>query len=151
RSFQFLEYPRDSFELIFINDDSTDNSERIVNQWRLENGAFATTLLDNLRLSASPKKDGITRAISIAKGDFIVSTDADCKVGVSWLSTLDAHIRQTGAKMVAAPVLIAPEKKPLTRFQQFDFLSLQATTLGSFSMGKPFMCNAANFAYKKDF
>lgn len=151
RSFQFLEYPRDRFELIFINDDSTDDSERIVNRWRLENGEFATTLLDNLRLSASPKKDSIARAISIAKGEFIVCTDADCKVGVSWLSTLDAHIQQTGAKMVAAPVFIGPGKKPLTRFQQLDFLSLQATTLGSFSMGKPFMCNAANFAYQKDF
>ncbi len=151
QSFASLDYPRDQFELIFINDDSTDDSERLVNRWRLENGAFATTLLDNLRLSASPKKDAIARAISIANGDFIVTTDADCSVNTHWLSVLDAHIQQTNAKMIAAPVFIAPEKKPLTRFQQLDFLSLQATTLGSFSVGEPFMCNAANFAYRPDF
>ena len=36
-------------------------------------------------------------------------------------------------------------------FQQMDLLSLQGTTIGSFGIGKPFMCNGANFAYTKKF
>jgi len=35
------------------------------------------------------------------------------------------------------------------RFQQLDLLSLQGATIGSFGIGKPFMCNGANFAYTK--
>jgi cellulose synthase/poly-beta-1,6-N-acetylglucosamine synthase-like glycosyltransferase len=35
------------------------------------------------------------------------------------------------------------------QFQQLDLLSLQGTTMGSFGIGKPFMCNGANFAYTK--
>src|SRR5690606_12105284 len=34
-------------------------------------------------------------------------------------------------------------------FQQMDLLSLQGTTIGSFGLGKAFMCNGANFAYTK--
>lgn len=150
-SLQQLEYPQDAFELIFINDASSDASEKIINQWRLDNGGFATTLLGNLRLSASPKKDAITRAISIAKGDFIITTDADCMVPPTWLSLMDAFARKTNARMIAASVFVLPQKGFLNRFQQLDFLSLQATTLGTFTLGKPFMCNAANFAYQPSF
>jgi hypothetical protein len=32
-----------------------------------------------------------------------------------------------------------------------DLLSLQGTTIGSFGINKPFMCNGANFAYTKNF
>ena len=36
-------------------------------------------------------------------------------------------------------------------FQQLDLMSLQGVTIGSFGIGKPFMCNGANFAYTKKF
>ena len=32
-----------------------------------------------------------------------------------------------------------------------DFMSLQGATIGSFGLGKPFLCNGANFAYEKKF
>jgi hypothetical protein len=34
-------------------------------------------------------------------------------------------------------------------FQQLDLVSLQGATIGSFGIGKGFMCNGANLAYKK--
>jgi hypothetical protein len=33
-------------------------------------------------------------------------------------------------------------------FQQLDLASLQGATIGSFGIGKGFMCNGANLAYK---
>ena len=151
RSIAHLNYPQDAFELILIDDFSTDNSARIFNQWRMQNGRIQTTLLENLRLSNSPKKDAITRAVPIIKHPWIITTDADCVVAPNWLQVLDQYIQKTQAEMLVGAVVYTTKNNWFHHFQQFELLALQATTIGSFGIGKPFMCNGANFAYSKDF
>ena len=84
-SFSKLNYPHDLIEIIMVDDFSKDQSERVYIQWRMKNNTFDTTLLENLRLSNSPKKDAITRAIPIVKNEWIITTDADCIVNKNWL------------------------------------------------------------------
>lgn len=148
-SFSQLEYPHELFELIFVDDASEDFSMNVINKWRMANGLFQTTLLENIRLSGSPKKDAILRAVPIVKTDWIVTTDADCTVPKNWLCTLDAFIRNQQVEMISGPVAYAGKKSFLHHFQRLDFLSLQGVTMGSFGLGKAFMCNGANFAYTK--
>jgi len=149
KSISKLNYPKDLFEIILIDDFSTDASERVYIKWRMENGLIETTLLENLRLSNSPKKDAISRAIPILKQDWVVTTDADCTVNKNWLLTLDNFIQKNNAEMVVGAVVYKTKNNWFHQFQQLDLLSLQGTTIGSFGIGKPFMCNGANFAYTK--
>lgn len=151
RSISDLNYPRELFELIMVDDFSKDQSERVYINWRMENNKIETTLLENLRLSNSPKKDAISRAIPIIKKDWVLTTDADCIVNENWLLTLDQFIQQTKAEMVVGAVIYKTKNNWFHHFQQLDLLSLQGTTIGSFGLGKPFMCNGANFAYSKKF
>lgn len=51
--------------------------------------------------------------------------------------------------MIAAPVTYTQETSFFNYFQLLDFLSLQGTTIGSFGLRFPFMCNGANLAYQK--
>ena len=62
-----LKYPSSKFEMIFIDDDSQDHSITIVKKWQLENKKFTTSLLNNIRITNSPKKDALTLAISKSK------------------------------------------------------------------------------------
>ncbi|GEC78512.1 glycosyltransferase family 2 protein [Flavobacterium aquatile] len=149
RSISNLNYPKDLFEIIMVDDFSTDASERVYIKWRMENGLIETTLLENLRLSNSPKKDAISRAIPILKHEWVVTTDADCIVNKNWLLTLDNFIQKNNAEMVVGAVVYKTKNNWFHQFQQLDLLSLQGTTIGSFGIGKPFMCNGANFAYTK--
>lgn len=151
RSISDLNYPKELFELIMVDDFSKDQSERVYINWRMENGKIETTLLENLRLSNSPKKDALSRAIPIIKKDWVITTDADCVVNENWLLTLDQFIQQTKAEMVVGAVVYKTKNNWFHHFQQLDLLSLQGTTIGSFGIGKPFMCNGANFAYTKKF
>lgn len=145
-----LNYPRELFELILVDDFSKDTSERICINWRIRNDDIDTTLLENLRLTHSPKKDAIARAVPIIKHPWIITTDADCTVNPDWLLTLDGFIRQnTNIEMVAGAVAYKTKNNWFHHFQQLDMMGLQATTIGSFGIGKPFMCNGANFAYTK--
>lgn len=151
QSISNLNYPAELFEIIMIDDFSEDASERVYIKWRMENGLIHSTLLENLRLSNSPKKDAITRAIPIVKNEWIITTDADCIVPKNWLLTFDNYIQNNATEMIVGAVVYKTKNNWFHHFQQLDLLSLQGTTLGSFGIGKPFMCNGANFAYTKDF
>lgn len=148
-----LNYPHKMIEIILVDDFSTDNSERICIQWRMKYEHLDTTLLENLHLSYSPKKDALGRAMPIAKHDWIVTTDADCIVNKNWLLTLDNYIQTnpeaSGPEMIVGAVMYRAKNNWFHHFQQLDLMSLQGVTIGSFGIGKPFMCNGANFAYTK--
>ncbi|MEZ4852904.1 glycosyltransferase [Flavobacterium sp.] len=141
-----LQYPKDFFEVLLVDDDSDDGYSLDVENWQ-----FAIQVIKSERKTNSPKKDAITTAISIAKNNWIITTDADCVVPQNWLKTIDNYIQTTYKKMVVAPVKYENRTGFLHQFQQLDFLSLQATTIGSFGLQIPFLCNGANFAYEKAF
>jgi cellulose synthase/poly-beta-1,6-N-acetylglucosamine synthase-like glycosyltransferase len=146
-SFSLLNYPKELLEVILVDDESEDEF-RILDSARSD---INITIIKNIRKSNSPKKDAIKTAIEIANHDWIITTDADCLVQKDWLLSIDNYIQNTNVKMVASGVTYLPKKGFLHAFQMLDFLSLQGATIGSFGIGKPFMCNGANFAYSKVF
>lgn len=146
-----LNYPYKMVEIILVDDFSNDNSERICIQWRMKHEHLDTTLLENLHLSGSPKKDAIGRAMPIAKHNWVITTDADCIVNKNWLLTLDNYIQTHNPEMIVGTVMYKAKNNWFHHFQQLDLMSLQGVTIGSFGIGKPFMCNGANFAYTKKF
>ncbi len=149
QSFTQLNYPKDLFEIILVDDTSSDNSVHCIKEWKIDNPMFDVTILNNVRSSNSPKKDAITNAVLIAKHDWIITTDADCSVRENWLSTFDSYIENNLVEMIAGAVVYSIKKGLLSHFQQMDLLSLQGATIGSFGLNKAFMCNGANFAYSK--
>ncbi len=144
RSLSALNYPPELLEFILIDDDSTDESVNVINEFDIE-----VMLFKNKRLSVSPKKDAITTAIDHSNHDWVVTTDADCVFNQDWLITLDAFIQQKQPKMIVGPVTYSNNDTFLKRFQLLDFLSLIGGTIGGFGVRKPFLCNGANLAYSK--
>ncbi|MEO9570088.1 MAG: glycosyltransferase [Polaribacter sp.] len=145
KSISELNYPKELVEFILIDDDSTDNSVDIISGFQNN-----IQIIKNSRISNSPKKDAITTAISIAKNNWIITTDADCILPENWLKIFDNFIQKTNPKMVVAPVNYKVKNNFLEQFQLLDFMSMQGTTIGGFGIHFPFLCNGANLAYKKE-
>lgn len=143
-SFSKLNYPIHLFEVILIDDDTIEEFKNPVFE-------FEISVIKNKRISNSPKKDAISAAMQVAKNEWIITTDADCVVHKNWLLTLDKYIQNHTVSMIAGAVSYECGPSFLHSFQQFDFTSLQAATIGSFGLKKGFMCNGANFAYTKSF
>lgn len=137
-------YPMDLFEVILVDDDSTDG-------FRISSFSFPVSVIPNIRISNSPKKDAIVTALNRVTTDWIITTDADCVVSENWLLTFDNYIQQNKVSMIAGAVTYDCDNTFLQQFQQLDLASLQAATMGSFGIEKGFMCNGANFAYTKSF
>jgi cellulose synthase/poly-beta-1,6-N-acetylglucosamine synthase-like glycosyltransferase len=142
KSFSSLNYPSNLFEVILVDDNSNEKFQlSIVN--------YQVSIIDNIRVSNSPKKDAITTAIQYVKTDWVITTDADCIVPQNWLLTFDNYVQENSVSMLSGPVTYTCGNSFLDHFQQLDLTSLQGATIGSFGVNRGFMCNGANFAYKK--
>ncbi|MGB1307460.1 MAG: glycosyltransferase family 2 protein [Oceanihabitans sp.] len=150
KSISALQYPKNLFEIIFVDDHSIDQSKTIIQQFKNKNKAVEIMVIQNNRISNSPKKDAITTAIDLAKYQWIVTTDADCILPKYWLETFAAFAHYSKAEFIAAPVSYHKVDSFFKRFQLLDFLSLQGATIGGFGIQKPFLCNGANLAYTKE-
>ncbi|PBJ13111.1 glycosyltransferase [Flavobacterium sp. ACN6] len=144
KSFSKLNYPADLFEVILVDDSSEEKFQASI-------FTFHISQINNIRISSSPKKDAITTAIQHVKTNWVITTDADCIVPENWLLTFDNYIQENKISMLAGAVTYECENSLLHHFQQLDLTSLQGATIGSFGLHKGFMCNGANFAYKKSF
>ena len=145
-----LDYPKELFALILVNDDSNDNSTEIIEEFKKRNLELDISILNNIRKSNSPKKDAIETAIQKSKYDWILTTDADCIVPKKWLKTFDKFIQNNNPKMICAPVTYNAKNSFLEQFQLLDFISLIGSTIGGFGINKPFLCNGANLCYTKE-
>lgn len=142
KSFSKLNYPKDLFEVILVDDFSNK-------EFTDASLPFTVSIIKNNRVSNSPKKDAISTAMQFVKLDWVITTDADCVVDQNWLTTFDNYIQNHNVSMIAGAVTYDCEDSFLHHFQQLDLASLQGATIGSFGIGKGFMCNGANFAYTK--
>jgi len=137
-----------------VDDFSTDDSAQKIRDYR--GAASKRIVLVSMEAEfgsdtkiQSHKKKAIETGIKKSRGSIIVTTDADCIVGRSWLSTLINYFDQKQAEFVAAPVFIEPGNSLLGIFQSLDFMSLQGITGAVVSTNKMTMCNGANLAYTR--
>ncbi|ANE51612.1 glycosyltransferase [Flavisolibacter tropicus] len=145
QSLKRQDHPQDAFEVIIVNDHSTDGTAQLA----LDLPANFHMAVPEVNAADSSKKKAIAFGISRAKGELIVVTDADCVVPPHWLPTIAAFQQQTGAQFIAAPVKFTHDNSLLQAFQALDFLVLQGITAASVSARFHSMANGANLAYTK--
>jgi cellulose synthase/poly-beta-1,6-N-acetylglucosamine synthase-like glycosyltransferase len=145
-------YPSHLFEVIVIDDHSTDNTPVIIKSLQQQHSNLKLISLKDILQGQqlnSYKKKAIELAIQHAKGDWILTTDADCYVPKNWIKTFAAFIEQKQAVFVAAPVEFINTSSFISIFQSLDFMSLQGITAASVNNNFHSMCNGANLAYNK--
>jgi len=145
-------YSINCFEVIVIDDFSEDDTAFIVSSMQaLHENVRLLKLSDFFKQVEiqSFKKKAIEKAVVHAKGDWIITTDADCIVPPNWLSLYHQYIIKESPVFVAAPVMFIPEKTVLNTFQVLDFLALQGITAAAVGAGKHSMSNGANLAFEK--
>ena len=146
-------YPLTHYEVIVIDDFSKDDTQAYVKAMQQGYNNIKLLVLEDIignRALLAYKKKAIELAIANAKGDWIVTTDADCLIPGNWLSNLNDYIQQTNSVFVAAPVSFINTHSFISIFQCLDFISLQGITAAAVSAGVHSMCNGANLAYSKD-
>ncbi len=142
-------YPTALFEVLVVDDHSTDNTAAIVNSYAGKNVKLISLKDFVAGELNSYKKKAIEIAIAQSAGELIVTTDADCFVKENWLQTIAAFYEQYDPAFIAAPVAINCRNKFIELFQGLDFMTLQGITGASVHKKIHSMCNGANLAYTR--
>ena len=139
-------YPRSLMEIIVVDDLSEDDTAEIVKNFPVK------LIRNNPKPSTIAfKKQAIATGISQASGALILTTDADCIVANTWVSTMVNTLQSQRAYMVTGPVKMMPGNQCLSMFQSLDFAILQGITAASVGSGIHDMSSGANLAYIKSF
>lgn len=150
RDLEAQTYPDYLFEVLILNDHSEDETAVIVS--RFSELSNLNIRLINLHDYAGlrQKKAAIALGVKHASGELIIQTDGDCRVKSDWLSTIAHFYEQTGAKCISGPVCLTGKATVFIGMQVVEFACLIGVGGASIAMGKPNMCNGANFAYNRE-
>ncbi|EHQ28242.1 glycosyltransferase family 2 protein [Mucilaginibacter paludis] len=142
------DYPAHLFEIIIADDHSTDRTAEIISSYA-DRGVRLLQLRDEKALN-SYKKRAITEAIKLSTGDFLVATDADCRMGPKWLSSIVDYYQSNNLVMISSPVSYFGERNLFERMQTLEFSYLIGLGAAFIGNNHASTCNGANFAYRKD-
>jgi cellulose synthase/poly-beta-1,6-N-acetylglucosamine synthase-like glycosyltransferase len=142
------DYPDFLLEVLVVDDHSEDNTIEIVRNIIAERKLDGFKLIENEYKAG--KKSAIAAGISKATGDVVLLSDADCRLGPGWISCMVSFFKREERMMIFGPVSYFPEEGLLNRFQSLEFSGLMASGAGAAMTGRPFMCNGANLAYRKE-
>ncbi len=142
-------YPKKFFEIILVDDHSSDGGPALVKKFQL---SFPEIMLKHIYSprQKTGKKAALKLAYSLAKGDIILQTDADCILAPGWIASyVNAFCANGKLQFITGPVSFQKEKGFLQHFYQYEFASLLASSAGSLGNGKPLMSNGANMGFRK--
>ena len=150
RSILNQNYPSGLREIIVVDDCSEDNTAAIAEGLSSEIICLRMSnhSAENHR-TTSHKKAALAAGISQAKGEVIITMDADCKALPEWLASLSQQFQQEAIQLVAAPVDFTHDNNLCGHFQSLDFMTMQGITAASHALKLGSMGNGANLSFRK--
>lgn len=143
------DYPHNRFEIIVVDDRSSDNTSNIVNKYKSE--------IDNLKLviihsDAEKKVLGKPGALDIgikeAKGELLLLTDADCKVNKKWITSIVKTFVEKESDLVAAFTLVQHDNF-FDKYQAIEWILMHTMASGGIGFNYPLGCFGNNMAIRK--
>ena len=146
------EYPLGKFEIIIVNDRSYDSTQDILIK-ASENYSFIKYIkIDKKSKEMTPKKHAIDMGIKKSKGEIILATDADCRVGSLWISSMTYSLINKNGIIIGYSEIDDEKRNFFEKYQKIDFLAIIAANAGAAGWNHFWSGTGQNLAYyKKDY
>ena len=130
-------YPTNRYEIIIVDDGSTDKTASIVKSFseRFANIHLLSLMFDSEH-KIGRKPIALAKGIAQASGEIILTTDADCIVPPQWIEIMVNHFEE-GVVFVAGPVAERDSNTFFAKMEQLEFLGLITTAAGLIGSGRP--------------
>ena len=139
-------YPLENYEVIFVDDGSSDRTYDILKE--LISGKTNFTLLKVGNKKYAGKKGALDIGINSAKNNLIVITDADCKPKQDWLLNIAGKL-DYGFDFVFGIAPLQSGKLLVKKISAFENLKNTFLTISAVGLNIPYSAAARNFAFRK--
>lgn len=144
-----LEQDYPDFEVVVVNDQSTDDTEMILDEYKQKYPNLYVTEISHNAQFRQGKKLALTIGIKAAKNEWLLLTDADCiPASKNWIRTMSQYFTEGNDFVLGYG---GYEERPgfLNKLIRYDagFIALQYFTFAE--AGMPYMGVGRNLAYRK--
>ena len=144
-----LEQKHKNYEVIVVNDCSTDDTDEVIGEYIMKYSHLRTTNISPDKKFTHGKKLALTVGIKAAKHEWLVFTDADCKVHSNqWLNRLQENFTDN-KEIVLGYGGYFKRKGLLNAYIRYDTLVIAMQYLSFALSGMPYMGVGRNLAYRK--
>lgn len=134
----------DTYELILVNDDSTDNSVAICESHTHQGNIFC------INSCGAGKKQALKTGILAAQYNTVLTLDADVLVSPQCVQLMFDHFHTEDLSMLCGLVKFNPSNTLFEQLQAIESSVLIAYSALSLDHGMPSTCNGACLMFKRD-
>ena len=144
------DYPQ--FEVIVVNDDSTDDSKDILSVLETQYSNLYHTYIPEGSRNLSHKKLALTLGVKAAQYDIVAFTNANCRpAGDQWLTSIARNFVPETDIVLGYTATQRKEKEPLSFWYcSYDKLLFTLRYLSFALIRRPYMGESSNMAYRKE-
>lgn len=143
-------YPADCFEIIVVDDHSTDNTFNKLQSIANNNPQL---IIISAPDECRGKKQALQCGLNRAQGALLLLTDADCILNEHWIESYVAFSQKKQGNLFFGNVVpnITKKSSLLEKCFALDFIGIVSVQNGLAQNGHPFCCNGANMCITKQF
>lgn len=143
-------YDSNNYEIIAVNDRSTDNTLEIMHECAqsINNLKVLNIESDNQKANLKGKPGALQAGINISNGEFVLMTDADCTVNKNWIGTIVDSFVNPNTGIVASFTNIEGTRF-FDRHQAIEWLYLHTMASGGVGLKQPLGCYGNNLSIRK--
>ena len=135
-------------EFILVDDQSEDSTKQLIEEMSTKDKRFKYKSSVHGDSSLNYKKRALDAGIQKARGEWLLFSDADCRLKSTWVRGMASYFEQDVDYVVGFSE-VERGTRLVTRFQSFDFLMLMIAARGSTNSGKAWASSGQNQAYRK--
>ena len=151
RSLLASEYPADRFEVIAVNDRSTDGTGAILERYaeRYSQLVVHNTIEDSANANLQGKPRAVHQGIMKSRGEIILMTDADCVVPPKWIGSIAERFTNPAVGLVASYTL-PKGARFFDDLQRLEWLVNNVMASAGVGLGQPLGCFGNNLSVRRD-
>jgi cellulose synthase/poly-beta-1,6-N-acetylglucosamine synthase-like glycosyltransferase len=147
RSLEKLIYPEGKLEIILVDDQSTDGTGKIIDEFIAGKRLFRKIISQKEIGRLKGKTNALANGLAEARNEVIFTTDADCEVKPTWIKRgASYYFKNVG---MVNGITTQSAFDVFSGMQSLDFVYLLIVAASTINLRSPISCIGNNMSYRK--